>query len=402
MFTQNPHLQPTKKPEPHVQKIKSIFEAKVLNCTIQEFFDKQKKFHKEMEQVARAFPTIQKYIPAQYRYILSELIFPYQILSKNLFHEPTGNAITDITFIKQAFNKQNADFKSALIALQESIANYDLLDSILANCRDNEQLAHTLHHELKCHSWADVYGYILKPVRHLAQTKEILKTIEKRVHELHDAHDLNLEDTITDIQEITKNFVPEIYNINDNKPKILLLKRIELILGDLLSLASRVEIDDEEENIETEINLHDKTEKFEAQSAAKPISKGTLKLSDQIQGIMLTVKTGITNIVLGHQHLNVLHSALLSLLEDLNARYIELEGFRLFSVLNYAASMGYHAFSFPFSFFSKPATTFKPIDPREELKAIIAELTELVNKADPHQDLENAIHAHEPPSIAPK
>lgn len=342
------------------EKIKFFFENSHLKNSIREFYQVQNEFHQNMANLVNGFNEVKSLLPIEYRYLLVELLTPYRILSKNLFHEPTGDVEKDIAHIMRVINMQNDQFKKAISALLNSVSNLGTFNNLLKECQQDEELVNQIKEQLNCRSWLNVQSHVDHPFQNLLRYEFLLKTIQKHLIE---GGCSPSENVLEDLESSLNYLVPEVKNINDCREIIVLLNSIDRVLGNLLANAKL-----KEEDLNNE-------------------KTNSISLKDQIESVMICVKTGKTNIIQGKQDILSLYEGLLELLKDVLNNYSEtIEAKSKYSLTDTAtavASKGFYILSLPMSLFgAKDNQRFKPLDPLSELRAIIKELKDTLEQTE--------------------
>lgn len=341
------------------EKIRRFYEHNPLQHAIREFYQVQHDFHKNMANMVKAFVNVKRETMLDNRYLLTELLAPYQILAKNLFHHPTGNVEKDILHILEVINIQNEEFRMALLALLNSIANLGAFNNLLKECQQDKQLIEIIKQEFNCRSILTIQSYIDSPFQNLIRYETLLTMIQKHLIEAGFEPEENM---IENLNNSIQYLVPEVQNINDSREVILLLNKLERMLGNLLA-----------EVILKHLENQDKNEK--------------LTLKEQIEAIMVSLKTGKTNIIQGDQDILSLFEALHDLLKNLEKNLTPEVGaasrFNLAAAKDYALSAGSYLLSIPASFFGEQDNKKSLyLDPISELKACIKELNEVIEQTE--------------------
>lgn len=268
-------------------KITFLFENQQLKDAIREFYHVQQEFHHNMALVVNAFTKTQSRLPARKRYLLTELLSSYRTLAQNLFHEPIGDVEEDIDHIMQVIDIKNEQFKRALLASINSISNVDTFHKLLKEFQQDEQLANHVKEQFNCKSWLLVEGSVEYPFQNLIRYEMLLKSIQKNL--AGEGYPLP-ESILTNMSKAIAYLVAELTHVNDNKEILLLLNNIERVLNDLLAAL----VQDEEIQKLSDICLR-----------------------EQIEFVIVTLKTGKNKIIQHNQDVCSLYHGLLDLLNGL-------------------------------------------------------------------------------------
>lgn len=346
------------------EKIKLFFDNNRLKNAIGEFYRVQLNFHFNMANMVNAFTKAKNKLSVEQEYLLTELLAPYRILINNPFDEPTGDDEKDFLHIMTVINKQNEQFKNALLAILNSVCNLESFNGFLKQCQQDEQLVNYIKEQLNCKSWLNVQGSVDHPFQNLIKYELLVKAILKSLVE---GGCTPTENILKNLNESLDYLVPEITHINDNKEIIVLLNKIHRVLESLLA----------------DVLLK---KKVSSQEKTDPIS-----LKERLEFVLVCVQTGKNKVIQNSQDICSLYQGLLELLKDIESRALTLETqskYTLSTVTKYAVSTSYYMLSLPWLLFgAQDSQNFKRLNPLSDLQKIINELEQTLEQTEALKDV---------------
>lgn len=349
------------------ERIRRLFDNKLLKDTIDEFFSVQRKFHQDIYKLVSAF-KIGSFLPADRKDDLTEFLAPYRILSKNIFNGVSDEAERSIENITSVINPDNESFKQALSALLNSVANVNLFKKFFQECTKDKDIAAFLKTQLGSELY--IHGYIDLPFQNLMRYELLLRAIKKI---LDAGGDPLMKSFSTSISQSLEYLTPEIERINEHREPILLLNKIQRALIALLT------------DFVHDIGVAEK---------AKQANIDLQLLKPKIEVIHSFIENRKSDIISKQQTVEQAYEGTLEILRELLSHFNQLPADTgttntMGNAAYYVASTSYYLLTYPLTMFSQsqPNQKMKSLDALTRLQEVFDELENTIEQTNALRDV---------------
>lgn len=348
------------------ERIRRLFDNKLLKDTIEEFYAVQRKFHQDIHKLVSAF-KIGSFLPADRKDDLTEFLAPYRILSKNLFNGATDEAERSIENITSVIHPSNESFTQALTALLNSIANVNIFKKFLQECTKDKDIAVFLKTQLGSELY--IHGYIDLPFQNLMRYELFLREIKKILN----AGDSLMKSFLTPVNQSLEYLTPEIERINEHREPILLLNKIQRALLALLT------------DFVHDIGIAEK---------AKQANVDLELLKPKIEVIHSFIESRKDDIIQKQQTVEQAYEGTLEILRELLSHFNQIPADAgtantMGNAAYYVASTSYYLLTYPFTMFSQsqPNQKMKSLDALTRLQEVFDELENTIEQTNALRDV---------------
>lgn len=359
------------------EKIQTLHaKQKKLEGAINEFFQVQQTFHDNITTLVNAFGNlIDLPMLVPLKPVLEEILKPYEILVHNPFGRPSDNFEANLIKIMSVINNQNAIFKQTLEATHICITNLEKFNLVLKELEIDQGLTNEL--SKKHLSWFRIKDYASQTFQNLMRYKILLDAIEENLPKEKEHPHTHL---VGMVRSTSSYMEAAVDNVNDNMALFSILERI-------VATVKKVEK-----------TIPQKSEQAE-------------NLRVAIQAILEPIKEAKKRIIKDFQQMVPVYINFAEMLETLLQLYDSVQFEQQAPAQSYqerilAATAEIKDYTgkvlfYPLSFFYSNPSEPTPNEIATEVKALIAELIEISQRAAPLVDKLEAKHYVRDNSLSP-